>query len=192
MLLVVIIYVTRKPKASIETPQAEIPKTSNVVEGELLERKTETSVKVSSLQEPLYDPSENRRNSHLERTPAIGSITQASSLCEPMKEASKEISHISAPQIELLGEMMVGEVSSSSLRSCVRKNSMLEAEGSNTNSPSYGSFTAEKKILKKKVCCKIKILSCIWIKVAILTILLVKTGGERWRRDQEGGVNNPS
>ncbi|KAK4361861.1 hypothetical protein RND71_017102 [Anisodus tanguticus] len=65
--------------------------------------------------------------------------------------------------------MMVGEVSSSSLRSRVKKNSFIEAEGSNTNSskvvlppsqpsvvdltdsPSYGSFTAEKKILKKKV-----------------------------------------
>lgn len=165
-----IIYVTRKPNASIETPQAEILNNSAIasVEGELLEKKTETSVKVSSLQEPLNYPSENRRNSHLESTPAIGSITQASSLCGPMKEASKEISHFSAPKIELLGEMMVGEVSSS-LRSCVRKNNMIEAEGSNTNlskgvvlppaqpsvvetdSPSYGSFTAEKKILKKKV-----------------------------------------
>ncbi|KAH0763979.1 hypothetical protein KY290_020052 [Solanum tuberosum] len=165
-----IIYVTRKPNASIETPQAEILNNSAIasVEGELLEKKTETSVKVSSLQEPLNYPSENRRNSHLESTPAIGSITQASSLCGPTKEASKEISHFSAPKIELLGEMMVGEVSSS-LRSCVRKNNMIEAEGSNTNlskgvvlppaqpsvvetdSPSYGSFTAEKKILKKKV-----------------------------------------
>ncbi|KAH0691858.1 hypothetical protein KY289_019216 [Solanum tuberosum] len=164
-----IIYVTRKPNAS-STPQAEILNNSAIasVEGELLEKKTETSVKVSSLQEPLNYPSENRRNSHLESTPAIGSITQASSLCGPMKEASKEISHFSAPKIELLGEMMVGEVSSS-LRSCVRKNNMIEAEGSNTNlskgvvlppaqpsvvetdSPSYGSFTAEKKILKKKV-----------------------------------------
>ncbi|XP_049396307.1 uncharacterized protein LOC125860400 [Solanum stenotomum] len=159
-----IIYVTRKPNAS--TPQAEILNNSAIasVEGELLEKKTETSVKVSSLQEPLNYPSENRRNSHLESTPALGSITQASSLCGPTKEASKEISHFSAPKIELLGEMMVGEVSSS-LRSCVRKNNMIEAEGSNTNiskgvvlppaqptdSPSYGSFTAEKKILKKKV-----------------------------------------
>ncbi|KAL3375559.1 hypothetical protein AABB24_006826 [Solanum stoloniferum] len=159
-----IIYVTRKPNAS--TPQAEILNNSAIVsvEGELLEKKTETSVKVSSLQEPLNYPSENCRNSHLESTPAIGSITQASSLCGPTKEASKEISHFSAPKIELLGEMMVGEVSSS-LRSCVRKNNMIEAEGSNTNiskgvvlppaqptdSPSYGSFTAEKKILKKKV-----------------------------------------
>ncbi|XP_015162256.1 uncharacterized protein [Solanum tuberosum] len=165
-----IIYVTRKPNASIETPQAVILNNSAIasVEGELLENKTETSVKVSSLQEPLNDPSENRRNSHLERIPGIGSITQASSLCGLTKEASKEISHLSAPKIELLGEMMVGEVSSS-LRSCVRKNNMIEAEGSNTNlskgvvlppaqpsvvetdSPSYGSFTAEKKILKKKV-----------------------------------------
>ncbi|KAK4349900.1 hypothetical protein RND71_029213 [Anisodus tanguticus] len=212
----VTIYVTRKPKASIVTPQAG-------VEQEHLERKTETSVekvsslheplngenlrnshlerttpaigsitqasslcgptkeaskvishisapKVSSLHEPLNGPSENLRNSHLERTtPAIGSITQASSLCGPTKEASKAISHISAPKIELLGEMMVGEVSSSSLRICVKKNSFIEAEGSNTNlskgvlppaqpsvvdltdSPSYGSFTAEKKFLKKKV-----------------------------------------
>lgn len=172
-----IIYVTRKPNAS-STPQAEILNNSAIasVEGELLEKKTETSVKVSSLQEPLNYPSENRRNSHLESTPAIGSITQASSLCGPMKEASKEISHFSAPKIELLGEMMVGEVSSS-LRSCVRKNNMIEAEGSNTNlskgvvlppaqpsvvetdSPSYGSFTAEKKILKKKVCCKVQVKS---------------------------------
>ncbi|KAJ8553305.1 hypothetical protein K7X08_023983 [Anisodus acutangulus] len=123
---------------------------------------------------------------HLERTtPAIGSITQASSLCGPTKEALKGISHISAPKIELLGEMMVREVSSSSLRSRVKKNSFIEAEGSNTNSskvvlppsqpsvvdltdsPSYGSFTAEKKDLKEK-------------------------GGERWRRGQEGGVDNPS
>ncbi|CAN4089033.1 unnamed protein product [Withania somnifera] len=169
---VTVYVVMRKPKASIGTPQVEIlnnPATASV-EGEVLKRKTETSVKVSSLQEPLNDPSENRRNSHLERTPAIGSITQASSLYEPKKEASKEISYISAPKIELLGEMMVGEVSSS-LRSCVGRNSMIEAEGSNANlsrgvwppaqppvvehpvadSPSYGSSTAEKKILKKKV-----------------------------------------
>ncbi|KAK6795927.1 hypothetical protein RDI58_009382 [Solanum bulbocastanum] len=165
-----IIYVTRKPNANIETPQAVILNNSAIasVEGELLENKTETSVKVSSLQEPLNDPYENRLNSHLGRIPGTGSITQASSLCGLTKEASKEISHFSAPKIELLGEMMVGEVSSS-LRSCVRKNNMIEAEGSNTNlskgvvlppaqpsvvetdSPSYGSFTAEKKILKKKV-----------------------------------------
>ncbi|TMW84565.1 hypothetical protein EJD97_024931 [Solanum chilense] len=170
LLAMAIIYVARKPNASIGTPQAEILNNSAIasVEGELLEKKTETSVKVSSLQEPLNNPSENRRNSHLERIPAIESITQASSLCGPTKEASKEISHFSAPKIELLGEMMVGEVSSS-LRSCVGKNNMIEAEGSNTNiskgvvlppaqpsvvetdSPSYGSFTAEKKILKKKV-----------------------------------------
>ncbi|XP_015070852.1 uncharacterized protein LOC107015176 [Solanum pennellii] len=165
-----IIYVTRKPNASIQTPQAEIFNSSAIasVEGELLENKNETSVKVSSLQEPLNNPSENRSNSHLERIPAIESITQASSLCGPTTEASKEISHFSAPKIELLGEMMVGEVNSS-LRSCVRKNNMIEAEGSNiniskgvvlppaqpsvveTDSPSYGSFTTEKKILKKKV-----------------------------------------
>ncbi|XP_004235638.2 probable GPI-anchored adhesin-like protein PGA55 [Solanum lycopersicum] len=170
LLAMAIIYVARKPNASIETPQAEILNNSAIasVGGELLEKKTETSVKVSFLQEPLNNPSENRRNSHLERIPAIESITRASSLCGPTKEASKEISHFSAPKIELLGEMMVGEVSSS-LRSCVRKNNMIEAEGSNTNiskgvvlppaqpsvvetdSPSYGSFTAEKKILKKKV-----------------------------------------
>ncbi|XP_059307054.1 uncharacterized protein LOC132058615 [Lycium ferocissimum] len=151
------IYVTRKPKASIETTtQAGIlnnPVIASVEREVLFERKPETS------HEPLI----------LERTPAVGSITQASSLCGPTKEASKEISHISAPEIELLGEMMVGEVSSSSLRSCVKKNSMIEAEGSNTNlskgvvplaqpsvidltdSLSHGSFTAEKKILKKKV-----------------------------------------
>jgi len=124
----------KKPKASIEAPQAEIPNNLVIasVEEELLERKTETSVKVLSLQEPLNDPSENRRNSHLERKPAIGSIRQAY-LCGPIKEALKEISHISAPKIELLGEMMVGEASNSSLRSCVRKNNMIEAEGSNTN-----------------------------------------------------------
>lgn len=202
----VIIYVTRKPKASFGTPQAKIPKTSSViasVEGELLKKKTEASAKVSSLQEPLDDPSKNSRNSHLERTPVIASITQASSLCEPTKEPSKEISHISAPKIELLGELMVEEVSSS-LRSCVRKNSMIEAEGSNTDlsrgvlpptqpsiveqsiadSPSYGSFTAEKKILKK-VCFKIKLifskyshsngdLSCIWIKATIFNYLTCK------------------
>lgn len=163
--LVAIYVVTRKPKASIETPQAEIPNNPVIasVEGELLERKTETSsVKVSSLQEPLNGPSENRRNSHLEGTTAIGSMTQVSSLCGPKHEESKEISCISAPKIELLGEMMVGEVSSS-LRSCVRKKSMIEAERvlppaqpsvvehSIADSPSYGSFTAEKKMLKKKV-----------------------------------------
>ncbi|PHT47061.1 hypothetical protein CQW23_11269 [Capsicum baccatum] len=175
VLLVVTILFTRKPKASIEAPQAEVPNNTVIasVEGELSERKTETSVKVSALPEPLDDPSENHRNSHPERTPAIGSITQAaSSLCGPKQEASKEISYISAPKISLLGEIMVGEVSSS-LRSCVRKNIKTEAAEGNTNlsrsvllppaqpsaveehyiadSPSHGSFTAEKKILKKKV-----------------------------------------
>ncbi|KAK4361862.1 hypothetical protein RND71_017103 [Anisodus tanguticus] len=53
----VIIYVTRKPKASIEIPQTG-------VEGEPLERKTDTFVEnVSSLLEPLNDPSENLRSS---------------------------------------------------------------------------------------------------------------------------------
>ncbi|CAN4086882.1 unnamed protein product [Withania somnifera] len=156
----VTIYVSRKPKASIETtPQAGKHKNPVIVsvEAELLEGKTETSVNVSSfLGPPLNDPSENPSQSHLERTPAIGSITQVSSLC--------------GPKIELLGEMMIGEVRSS-LRSYVRKNSKIEAEVSNTNlsksvlppaqpslvdhsiadSPSCGGFTAEKKISKKRV-----------------------------------------
>lgn len=67
---------------------------------------------------------------------------------------------------------MVGEASNSSHRSCVRKNNMIEEEEEETliylkvfhypaqtsdaehtiaDSPSYGSFTAEKQILKKKV-----------------------------------------
>ncbi|OIT04787.1 PREDICTED: uncharacterized protein LOC109223621 isoform X2 [Nicotiana attenuata] len=151
----VTIYISRKVRASIETPQVG---TFNV-----LEEKNETSVvKVSS----LSDPSENLRNfTQLERTPAIGSITAASSLFGPKKEASKEISQISAPNVELLEEMVLEEVSSSSLRSYVRKNNTIEAEeNSNTkgskvyvvdhskaDSASYGSFTAEKKIIKKKV-----------------------------------------
>nr|XP_016447016.1 PREDICTED: uncharacterized protein LOC107772047 isoform X1 [Nicotiana tabacum] len=147
----VTIYISRKVRAAIETPQAG---TFNV-----LEEKNETCVvKVSS----LSDPSENLRNfTQLERTPAIRSITAASSLFGPKGEASKEISQISAPSIELLGEMVLEEVSSSSLRSYVRKNNTIEAEeNSNTNvyvvdhskadSASYGSFTAEKKIIKKK------------------------------------------
>ncbi|XP_016475907.1 uncharacterized protein LOC107797522 isoform X1 [Nicotiana tabacum] len=162
----VTIYVSRKPRASIETPQTgilNVPVIASTTE-ELLKGKTETSVKASSLHESLNDPSENHRNSYLERTPAIGSTTQASSLFGPKKEALKEISQISAPNVELLGEMVLEEVSSSSLRSCVRKNSVIEAEEnsntkgrkasvvdhSKTDSASYGSFTAEKKIIKKK------------------------------------------
>ncbi|OIT08142.1 hypothetical protein A4A49_37581 [Nicotiana attenuata] len=141
-----------KVRDSIETPQAG---TFNV-----LEEKNETSiVKVSS----LIDPSENLRNlTQLERTPSIGSITAASSLFGPKGEASKEISQIRAPNVELLGEMVLEEVSSSSLRSYVRKNNTIEAEEnintkgskasvmdhSKTDSPSYGTF---KKIIKKKV-----------------------------------------
>ncbi|KAL0441470.1 UNVERIFIED_CONTAM: hypothetical protein Sradi_0085900 [Sesamum radiatum] len=82
--------------------------------------------------------------------------------------------HIHAPTVELIGEIVVGQVSS--LRSCGSKYQMTESEESNatffpkhgsvsqpvvaptppsalestTNSLSYGSFTTEKKMLKKE------------------------------------------
>ncbi|GJU27494.1 hypothetical protein Tco_0896688 [Tanacetum coccineum] len=40
-------------------------------------------------------------------------VTSAASLAEPKEDASKEISHINAPSVELLGEFVFGEVTSS-------------------------------------------------------------------------------
>ncbi|CAK9174547.1 unnamed protein product [Ilex paraguariensis] len=94
------------------------------------------------------------------------------------EEASKEYSHSHAPSVELLGELVIGEVSSSFRYD--RRSKMIQTEESNItvsreeegpwiradvvpseaqpselevstmDSPSYGSFTAEKKIVKKE------------------------------------------
>ncbi|XAR67669.1 hypothetical protein NMG60_11002517 [Bertholletia excelsa] len=96
------------------------------------------------------------------------------------EEASKEFSQTRPPMVELIGEFVVGEVSSS-LKSCSTKSKKLEeieiskisyfeekmglrsnaheasdrvqpcaSEFSTSVSPSYGSFTDEKKISKKE------------------------------------------
>ncbi|KAM7471788.1 hypothetical protein LguiA_009971 [Lonicera macranthoides] len=82
-------------------------------------------------------------------------------------EASKEFSYSHVPTVELLGELVIGEVSSS-LRSRGVKSKLLGTEESNNSvslshiraasamefstadSPSYGSCTAGKKIAKKE------------------------------------------
>ncbi|KAL0354617.1 UNVERIFIED_CONTAM: hypothetical protein Sradi_3908600 [Sesamum radiatum] len=93
---------------------------------------------------------------------------------QAIEEAPTELNphDIRAPTVELIGEIVVGQVSS--LRSCGSKYQMTESEESNatffpkhgslsqpaptppsalestTNSLSYGSFTTEKKMLKKE------------------------------------------
>ncbi|KAL3840846.1 hypothetical protein ACJIZ3_025437 [Penstemon smallii] len=97
----------------------------------------------------------------------------------PMEEAPKELNHnINVPTVKLIGEIDVGELSSS-LRSCGSKYEMMESEESNTtsffpkkssvpqpfsssptqpspmeisttSSHSHGSFTTEMKIVKKE------------------------------------------
>ncbi|KAL0415166.1 UNVERIFIED_CONTAM: hypothetical protein Slati_3348500 [Sesamum latifolium] len=95
---------------------------------------------------------------------------------QAIEEAPAELNshHIHAPTVELIGEIVVGQASS--LRSCGSKYQMTESEESNatffpkhgslsqpvmaptppsalestTNSLSYGSFTTEKKMLKKE------------------------------------------
>lgn len=64
-----------------------------------------------------------------------------------MEEAHRELNqYIRAPTVELIGEIVVGQVNSHS--SCT-KYKMTKSEESNTTS--YGSFTTERKILKKEV-----------------------------------------
>ncbi|KAI8529603.1 hypothetical protein RHMOL_Rhmol12G0237800 [Rhododendron molle] len=95
-----------------------------------------------------------------------------------LRSREEEFYQIRAPTVELLGEFVVGDVSSS-IKSCGMKSKMMELEVSSSsvfqeketgskahvfsspvkppssefstmNSPSYGSFTAEKKISKKE------------------------------------------
>lgn len=99
------------------------------------------------------------------------SIIKPSSVSFAFEKAKKE-TYIHAPDIKLLGEFVIGEFST--VRSSDRKGRMIEtgesiysishAESraqpvdpaqtlnvSSTDSPSYGSFTAEKIMLKKEV-----------------------------------------
>lgn len=95
-----------------------------------------------------------------------------------LRSREEEFYQIRAPTVELLGEFVIGEVSSS-IKSCGMKSKMMEVEVSSSsvfqekgtgskahvfsspvkptasefptmNSPSYGSFTAENKISKKE------------------------------------------
>uniref|UniRef100_A0A5B7BQN0 Uncharacterized protein n=1 Tax=Davidia involucrata TaxID=16924 RepID=A0A5B7BQN0_DAVIN len=104
-------------------------------------------------------------------------VNPSSSLIHSVDEASKEFYQSRAPTVELLGEFVVGGEFSSSLKSCGMKteesnNSVSQVQGgmtprnkarvvssqaqpsvlesSTVDSPSYGSFTAEKKIVKKE------------------------------------------
>lgn len=95
-----------------------------------------------------------------------------------MEEASQEYSQSRAPTVELLGEYVVGEISSTPKTSSIKSKMRLEGEESNhysvsqerretrsvpirsqaetlsalstMDSPSYGSFTAEKRSGRKK------------------------------------------
>ncbi|KAA8541733.1 hypothetical protein F0562_022885 [Nyssa sinensis] len=109
----------------------------------------------------------------------VESFLNPSSLIRSVDEASQGFYQSRAPTVELLGEFVVGELSSS-LKSCGMKSKMMETEesknsvsrekgtwskarvvssqahpssaleSSTMDSPSYGSFTAEKKIGKKE------------------------------------------
>lgn len=111
---------------------------------------------------------------HVEKVESF--VKPSSSLLRSTEEESYQIR---APTVELLGEFVVGEVSSS-IKSCGMKSKMMEVEVSSSsvfqeegtgskahvfsspvkpsasefstmNSPSYGRFTAQKKISKKEV-----------------------------------------
>lgn len=114
-----------------------------------------------------------------EHVQKVESFVNPSSLNRSTEETTKEFYQIRAPSVELLGEFVVGEASSS-IKSCgmnrskmveieVSSNSVSlekgtgskahafsspatpsESEFSTMKSPSYGSFTAEKKIVKKE------------------------------------------
>ncbi|XP_058192557.1 uncharacterized protein LOC131309883 isoform X2 [Rhododendron vialii] len=110
---------------------------------------------------------------HVEKVESF--VNPSSSL---LRSTEEEFYQIRAPTVELLGEFVVGEVSSS-IKSCGMKSKMMEVEVSTSsifqekgtgskahvfsspvkpsasefstmNSPSYGSFTAQKKISKKE------------------------------------------
>ncbi|PSR96889.1 Protein Ycf2 like [Actinidia chinensis var. chinensis] len=112
---------------------------------------------------------------HIEK---VQSFVNPSSLICSKEETSKDFYQIRAPTVELMGEFEVGGVSSS-IRSCTMISKIMETEMSynsgfkekgkqieanvvssqvrpsasdfsTMNSPSYGSFTAEKKIVKKE------------------------------------------
>ncbi|KAL3528680.1 hypothetical protein ACH5RR_008002 [Cinchona calisaya] len=92
----------------------------------------------------------------------VDSIVKPSSVSFSFEEAAKHHRYIRGPEVELLGEFVIGEFSSS-LRSCDWKgrtneteesiNPVAQAETLNvsrSDSPSYGSFTAEKIMFKKE------------------------------------------
>ncbi|XP_057473240.1 uncharacterized protein LOC130761712 [Actinidia eriantha] len=112
---------------------------------------------------------------HIEK---VKSFVNPSPLICSKEETSKDFYQIQAPTVELMGEFEVGGVSSS-IRSCTMISKIMETEMSynsgfkekgkqieanvvssqvrpsasdfsTMNSPSYGSFTAEKKIVKKE------------------------------------------
>ncbi|XP_019198703.1 PREDICTED: uncharacterized protein LOC109192494 isoform X2 [Ipomoea nil] len=99
---------------------------------------------------------------------------EASSLARSVRDSSVELSHTKSLGVELLGELVIGEVSSS-LRTHARKTRLPETEESSSNSfshvsgsrlpplqpsafldsqtsesSSYGRFTTEKKLVKKE------------------------------------------
>lgn len=116
----------------------------------------------------------NREEAHIARADSF----RSHSSFHPIKEVSKDYHESQAPSVELLGEFVVGEVSSS-LRSCGVKNRRMESEESSysvstdkkswskshsvpvqsqsafsefssRDSHSNGRFTAEQKVMKKE------------------------------------------
>lgn len=147
-----LVYWSRHKKTSVE--DSPRPMEKQIAESEIAEK---ISPVLGSVEEE-------------EKIKRIESNANPSSLiCSTEEvEASKEFSHSHVPRVELLGELVIGEVSSS-LRSCGVKSKLLGTEESNNSvslshiraasavefstadSPSYGSFTAGKKIAKKEV-----------------------------------------
>ena len=148
-----------------KTPKKDSPMTVNQCSESVVAEKSSVAV--------ILPPKEGVV--HIEKVESYAELS--------MEEASQELSQSGAPTVELLGEFVVGEVSSSSTTtpktfSLKSRMTMEESEESNhysvsqekrgthsvpiqtpatlsalstMDSPSYGSFTAEKSVRKKEV-----------------------------------------
>ncbi|GMQ08477.1 hypothetical protein CsSME_00052190 [Camellia sinensis var. sinensis] len=139
--------------------------------------------KTGPVEEPVLPPN---MEEHVEK---VESFANASHLIHSIEESSKDFYQIRAPTVELLGELVVGESNNSAsqenemMRSKARTvSSQAQAsasEFSSTNSPSYGSFTAEKKILRRREDGEVK------------TVVVTKTPVRRSSRIHNRAVMSP-
>lgn len=162
------VYIYQQPRANL-VPR----KTSQPLKVHLEEPKTTEKIEV----QPSYS---SHMDECLQKKVESVHVKPSSTMFFSMEEEEtrKELSYNEAPKVELLGEFEFGKEkvsssSSSSIRSCDRESKTIEADWStkaisheesrahslspakpsfeSTDSPSYGSFTAEKKIIKKQV-----------------------------------------